>query len=157
MDNIKQEKLKVLRSGALNQINQGCRRQHSFDTDYTDINPAFKGRFTVHHPTQMERLRMGVLKASLLGNQMVDVQTENLAIVISTLDTVLDEKPDWFDMDTEDLSYDIMEAVYMEYLDWVNSFRGNNNKPTTGQDSETARSEVPVVDTENLPGTPNGQ
>lgn len=152
---IKQENLKVLRSKALSDINQGSKRVHSFRADFSDVNPKFTGLFTVHYPTQMERLRIGVLKATLLGNQIVDVGTENLAIVMSTLDTVIDEKPEWFDMDNIELEYEMIETVYLEYLDWVNSFRGNNKPVDNGKDSEGARSEVSMVDTEDVSGTAN--
>lgn len=158
MSNIQPEVLKTLRSNALQKINQGKRRTHTFNVDFSDINPKFVGRFTVHYPSQMERLQIGALKSQLLGGNLnVDTLTDNIATIISTLDVVLDDHPDWFDPFSDELDYDIMEAVYLEYIQWVNSFRKRDRASQPQGDSQNIGSEIPMVDTNNVPGTTNGQ
>lgn len=156
-DNIQPEVLRTLRSDALHKVNQGKRRTHAFNVDFTEYNPEFHGKFIVHYPTQLERLRIGVTKSELLGGHTVDVTTDNIAHITATLDTILDMKPDWFDMDNEELDYNMLEAIYMEYLNWANSFRTFVGTSTNKGDSTDRRSEVPVVDTKDVSDTANGQ
>lgn len=134
MPEIKQEVLKTLRSDTLRNIHLGKKRTHTFKVDFSDINEEFIGTFTVHYPSQMERLQIGVTKSALLGGNLeVDVMTDNIAHIISTLDVVLDSKPDWFDVHDPDISYDMLEAIYQEYINWVGSFRRSLEKiPNTG-------------------------
>jgi len=116
--------LKTLRSNTLSKINQGKRLTHAFNVDFSDIKEGLTGTFMVHKPTQIERLQIGVNRSILLGGNIeVDTITGNIAFMIATLDTVLDSKPDWFDVDNPDLDYEIMLSVFNEYDDWVNSFR----------------------------------
>lgn len=129
--------LKTLTSDSLGKINQGKRRTHSFNVDFTDEVEGFEGTFQVHYPSQIERLDMGVLKSQLLGGNLeVSIPTDNIAHIISTLDIVLDQRPSWFDVGNPDLTYEMMEAVYMEYSEWVDSFRKPINKDTNTEDSK---------------------
>jgi len=123
--------LRTLRSNTLQKVNQGKGRTHSINVDYSDINERFVGRFVVHHPSQMEVLQIGTLKSALLGgNLSVDVLTDNIATVISTLDVVLSEFPEWFDVFDPDVEYEIMEDVFLQYLSWRDSFR---RRPTDSE------------------------
>jgi hypothetical protein len=144
MTEIKPEVLKTLRSeDTLLKIKQGKRRTHTFKVDFSEINEKFVGTFTVHHPSQMERLQVGVLKAQLLGGVApLDVMTDNIATIISTLDVVLDDKPDWFDVFDDELDYEILEAVYLEYINWVNSFRKGTGTESNKGTSENSESQV---------------
>ena len=158
MYNIQPEVLKTIRSKALAEVTKGNKRTHAFYAEFTDINPKFtKGKFVVHHPTQLERMQIGVNKSVLLGGVMpLDNITDNLSHIMATLDVVIDEKPTWFDVEDPDLDYDILEAVFLEYMEWVNSFR---KKPTGDQPKEPStdgRSEVPVVGNEGVQGATNG-
>ncbi|MMZ43506.1 hypothetical protein D1872_50580 [compost metagenome] len=123
------------------QILKGTQVTHTFNVDFSEVREDFKGTFVVRRPSQLDRLQIGILKSTLLGGvQNVDIPTENIAVVASTLDVVLVQRPDWFNIDDPDLSYDIMEAVFLEYLKWDASFRkrvtGDADKP----DSEDSRS-----------------
>lgn len=149
MANVEPEVLKTLRSSALGKVNQGKRRTYSFYAEFTDIDSKFKrGKFVVHYPSVFERMQIGVTKAALLGGGglSVDVLTDNIAHIIATLDNVVDEHPDWFDVGDEDLEYDILEAVFTEYQNWVNQFRTGTQQPDTSGDSEDTGSTIPVVD-----------
>ena len=157
MSRIHPEVLKTLKSDTLNKINQGNKRVHSFNVDYSDVNPDFIGKFTVRYPSQLERMQIGVTKSSLLGGNLdVDVVTDNIAHIISTLDVMLEEKPVWFDVSNSELAYDIMESVFMEYQNWVNSFRISNKPVNNDRNSQDGGIKVPMVDTENIPSTTNG-
>src|SRR6185312_12160675 len=149
MTNIQPETLKTLRLDALGQINQGKKRKHSFNVDFSEINPDFVGRFVVHHPSQMERLQIGVIISQLLGGTLnVDTMTYNIDMIVATLDTVVEESPNWFNPHRDDLDYDILESVYLEYTNWLNSFRKNTKGVRPEGDSTDGPSEVRVVDTE---------
>lgn len=125
MANINGQPLKTLNTERmLNKINQGKRRTHRIDVDFSDMGSNFVGTVIVHHPSQMDRLQQGVLKSNLLGGATnVDQMTDNIATIISTLETVIDQKPDWFDVYDDEIDYDIIEGVYLEYIKWINSFR----------------------------------
>ena len=137
MSNIKPEVLKTLRMDSLNAITQGKKRTHTFEVDFSEIDPKFVGKFTVHHPSQMERMQVGATKSALLGgNLVVDTMTDNIATIVSTLDVVLDDAPDWFNPFSDDLDYNIMEAVFLEYTTWLNSFRRKDKSVTDDGDSK---------------------
>ncbi len=142
MAEIQQNVLKTLSSETvLQKINQGKRRTHSFNVKFDDINPEFVGTVTVHHPSQMERLAIGVLKSQLLGGMpALDTMTDNLATIISTLDIVIDKKPEWFDAYSDELDYEVLEAIYVEYINWVNSFRKRPEPVADSGDSENTPS-----------------
>jgi hypothetical protein len=144
MAEIKPEVLKTLRpEDTLQKINQGKRRTYTFKVDFSEIDERFVGTFTVHHPSQMERLQVGVLKAQLLGGVVpLDTMTDNIATIVATLDVVLDEKPDWFDVFDDRLDYEILEAVYIEYINWVNSFRKRTRAESNKGNSENSESQV---------------
>lgn len=153
---IKQETLKTLRSNTLQGVNQGKKRIHSFNVDFSDVDPKFTGTFVVHHPSQMERLQIGVIKSSLLGGNLeVDLLTDNIATIISTLEVVLEERPDWFDPFSDDLDYEVMEAVYLEYTQWMNTFRKQRSRSGHEGDSKDNGSKVSMDGTEDVPSTTN--
>lgn len=125
----------------LNGVNQGTKRTHTFTVDFTEYGEKFKGKFTVHHPSQMERMRIGILQSQLTGGVVpTDVRTDNLVHIISTLDIVLDEKPEWFDIYSEELEYEMMVAVYKEYVNWMASFRKSVGRDNTGETSGNTES-----------------
>jgi hypothetical protein len=138
MANTKPEVLKTLTSErTLQKVNQGKRRTLVIPLDFSEIDEKFVGKYQVHHPSQMERLQVGVIKSQLLGGIVpLDTMTDNIATIIATLDVVTDEKPDWFDVYDDEFDYDIMEAVFMEYMEWVNSFRKGTGKDTDKGTSE---------------------
>jgi hypothetical protein len=138
MSEIQPQVLKTLRPDAvLQKINQGNRRTHTFNVDYQEIDKKFVGSFTVIHPSQMERLQVGVIKSQLLGGVVpLDTMTDNIAQIIATLDVVVKSKPEWFNVFDDKLEYEILEAVYIEYIDWVNSFRRRVETDTDKGNSE---------------------
>lgn len=153
MGEIKQEHLKTLRSKVHTNILRGEGFTHSFKADYTDIDPRFVGKFTVKYPNQLERLQMGVTKAALLGNlDSVDDHTNALALILSTLDVVLIEKPEWFNVDDPTVEYEIMEAVFLEYLNWMSTFRKRSEGSQPNQGSEDSGSSVPLLDNGEVAG-----
>lgn len=144
MAEIRPEVLKTLRpEETLQKINQGKRRTHSFALDYREYDESFTGSITVHYPSQMEKLQMGIIKTQLLGGiPPIDILTDNIASIVSTLEVVVDSKPSWFDPFSDTLEYEILESVYVEYLNWVNSFRKSSKPVNNEGDSENSASEV---------------
>lgn len=143
MTNTNPELLKTLRLDTLNQINQGTKRTHRFNVDYSDVNPEFVGSFKLHHPSQMEKLVIGSNVSRLLGGNLdVDTMTYNIATIIATLDVVIDERPDWFNPYSDTLDYDILENVFLEYMNWLNSFRRKPKQDELEGNSEDRPSEV---------------
>lgn len=153
-ENHKPEVLKVLKSNAFNSIKQGRKHTHTFKVDYSDIHPDFVGTFTVHKPSVMEQINIGVIRAQLLGGiTKVDVLTDNIATIVATLDNVLEEQPDWFDPWGEDLNYEILESVYTEYNKWYNNFRKSNRGDKSRGDSEDTGSDSSLEDNEGVQGS----
>jgi len=144
------ENIKTITLNTLQEVNEGDARTYSFKADFTDVDPKFKGRFTVHHPSMMDELAIGRLYAGLKGGMVVDQHTDNIATIISTLDIVLDEKPEWFNVGNDKVDYPIWEAVYLEYQKWVESFRKPNKADNNEGDSKDKPSEVRVVGTDEV-------
>ncbi len=158
MSTIQPTVLKTLRLESLAKINQGKRRTHMVQADFTDVNPGFVGNITFHYPSQLERIQIGVTKSALLGGNLdVDVVTNNIAFIAATLDTVLDAKPDWLDMDNPDLEYEVLLAIYNEYETWVSSFRRTAKPDTDSGDSTGTGGQVPVVGNEDVSRTADGE
>lgn len=113
-------------------ILQGKQRTHEHTFNFTEIDPDYIGKFKFHHPSLVDRMNIGVLKAQMLqGLPVVDVMTDNIAHMSSTLTFVLDEFPEWFKIN-EIYDYELLEKVYDEYTGWVNSFR----KPVKSTENE---------------------
>lgn len=153
-----QELLAGLKSQNLAQINRGTKRTHSFPVDFSSVDPSFVGTFVVHHPASLEKVEIGRTRSILLGGvPAVDVETDNLVHVLATLNTIVDVKPDWFDIDNPDIDFEVLFGVYDEYVKWVNSFRSQPRTDTNTPDSQNGGGKVPVVDTKNVPSLANGQ
>lgn len=143
MAEIRPEVLKTLRLDTLNKINQGNKRTHTFNVDFSDVDPTFVGTFTVHHPSQMERLTVGATVSNLLGGNLnVDTMTYNIATIVATLDVVLDNSPEWFNPYSDSLDYEILEKVYLEYSDWLYSFRRKPEPVQPTEDSENGQGKI---------------
>lgn len=141
MSKVQGQPLKTLSNErALQQINQGTRRTHRIEIEIERGDETLKGTVVVHHPSQMERIQIGVLKAHLLGglpSSAVDQMTENLVTIIATLDIATSSAPDWFNVYAEDIDYDLLEGVYIEYMNWVKTFRtGTRAKSSEGTSQE---------------------
>jgi len=120
-------------------ILQGRTRKYTVNIDCTDLKEGCHGQFTFHYPSLMERLQMGVRRSQLLDGipeNSVDLVTMNIAIMLSTLDVVIDQAPDWFNaanLDSDDIL--ILKRVFEEYVDWQNSFRGGDRADDNQEDS----------------------
>jgi hypothetical protein len=80
---------------------------------------------TVKYPSMMETARIGVTRAKLLDgadNKSMDTFTDNLCYMLATLSVVTIKAPkDWNVFTLED--YEVLESLYEQYTQWVNSFR----------------------------------
>jgi len=104
------------------QLFAGKKVQYSFDIDYVAPNgDEFKGKFTVHRPTIGEKIQIGNYDARLRQELDVDVYTNNLTHIISTLVVVVDTAPDWW-IPGQLYDYELLENVYFQYVKWVNTF-----------------------------------
>jgi hypothetical protein len=129
--------LKILRLENLQKINMGNRRTKVISADFSHIDKSFVGSFVVHYASQMENIEMGVVRAELLmGNQNVDQWTDNIVTSLSTLEIVLDSYPEWFNPYDPKIEYEILEYLYVEYIEWVNSFRRQREDSRNTGDSE---------------------
>lgn len=130
--------LKNLQSTSLSGALQGSKKTHTIEIDYEDNGVQLLGKVVVHYPSLSEKLYMGVLKSQLLQGLIVDTMTDNIAHISSTLEVVVDYKPDWFNIDNPELPYEVLEGVFIEYLEWVDSFRLDVKKDTNaGTDTDT--------------------
>ena len=117
--------------------------KHSFEVDIkTPDDTHYQGSFTVHRPTIGEKIRVGIIEARLREQlDGVDVFTNNLIHMVSTLLVIVDSHPGWW-IPGQLYDYEVLEKVYMEYVDWVNQFfrrvsggdQGDKASSTSGND-----------------------
>jgi len=121
-------------------IIQGSNRKHTKQFNFSEYDSRFVGTFVYKHPSVLDRMQIGVNKAKMLqGLQgQVDVLTDNIAHMGATLGVVLTEYPEWFNL--ADVSeYEVLEQVYDEYTEWVNSFRKPANANDDAGDNQGAQ------------------
>jgi hypothetical protein len=149
------EVLKKLRmNSAVGQIMKGNALTHVYQADFSDFNPTFVGTFVFHKPSVMEQMDIGVVKAQLLdGMTVVDRMSDNIATMVATLDIVIDEAPQWFNPYTGDLDYDIVEDVYLNFMEWLSSFRRRSTGVADGGDSKELSSNPSLDSDEGVQGT----
>ena len=123
-------------------INQGNKRTLTLDLDYTDINESYVGKIVFHYPSQLEKLKIGTLRAQLLGGILpMDIQTDNLALIFSTFDVVVDHKPEWFDYyNNPEIETEVLVDLYKKYDEWLLSFRKRGKQQDDSGDSANTRS-----------------
>lgn len=121
---------------------------HTFTIDHLsdDDGKRYTGQFTCKKLSIMDQSRIQVRKAQLSGGLFcvrddtgiptgkgLDEEAEFLNLMIAELDTLLVQKPQWWDLD-QITDQDLMLAVYKEVSSYENSFRRSNNAQNT--DSE---------------------
>ena len=102
-------------------VSLGSQDEWQFDFEHGK----YRGTFVMHRPTIKERLTIGVVEANLLGNtnrDAVDVVTRNIAHMVSTFKHVVDECPDWFDLESL-TDYSVLEALYLKFMEKMSPFR----------------------------------
>lgn len=98
--------------------------------DYTsDFGTSFKGNVIFKRPTMMEYVRMGALKSEYLRKagvvdlKLVDNLIKLMAHIMSTLNVVIIQSPEWL-INLENIQEpDILYHVYEKYEEWEKSFR----------------------------------
>lgn len=130
------------------QMMNSHKRIHEFSIDKN----GYTGEFSIKYPSLMERMRIGTLRARYLGDMLgnVDVYTDNIAYMAATLETLLVQKPKWFNLEALD-DYGVLEAVYEEYLKWANSFRGNAESNSNEENSRAGANAEALEDHEAVP------
>lgn len=125
------------------QILMGKQRTLTETISFPEIDKAYTGSFKFHHPTLIERMNIGVLKAKMLDGLegRVDVYTDNIAHMTASLEHVLDEAPEWF-YEQGLIEYEILEGVFDVYIKWYNSFRERGTKQTNTDDNAESREQV---------------
>jgi len=132
-----------LRERMLAAVNKGNKIQHTIKVDFSELDPKFVGSFVIHKPSQMERLEIGKISSVLRGgDEKLDTRAYNIATIIATLEVLLDDKPDWFDVFDPELEYEILEEVYEQYINFLNNFRNKAGGSEPKGDSANQTSEV---------------
>lgn len=155
-NNVQGELIPTLRAKALNNVLAGKKFSHTMKLDYTAINPLFLGTVTVHRPSEMEKMRIGIIRAGLLGGlppESVDTPTYNYAHLFATLEVVVDSKPDWLDVDDPEVDAEILWAIYEAYTKWLDSFRTGSTASQPQGDSADTGVAVPVLGNGQVEGT----
>lgn len=82
-----------------------------------------EGTFKLRYPTLMDSLRVGVAQAKLLDNvEGVDITSQNIAFMYSSIKQVAIEIPKWFELNKL-TDYAILEEIYTEYETQVKAIR----------------------------------
>jgi hypothetical protein len=105
----------------------------------------------------MDKIQIGITKTALTGGMEItsDVIAQNLVTIISTLDVVVTERPEWFNPNDPDLPYEVMEAVFLEYLNWQDTFRKPSGPSGPESNSEHTGGEVPLLANGEVGGSTN--
>lgn len=112
--------------------NAGSRRKTVTKT--FSVNGVKKtGNFTFKIPSIMERVGIGVKRAKMLDgaqSQSMDKFSDDLAFMVAYLDTVLEERPKWFNFEQLDTVAEL-NNLFWEASSFINSFQ---REPITGED-----------------------
>lgn len=91
--------------------------------EFTYDKHGFEGVFKLRYPSLMDSLRIGVAQAKLLEyTKGVDVTSQNIAFMFSTIKQVAIELPNWFDLNKLS-DYSMLEDIYTEYDTQVSAIR----------------------------------
>lgn len=117
----------------------------------------FPGEVKMRRPSLDEERQIGIRAAKYLQGQLgVDVKTENLAVFFATFDVCCDwsSAPEWF-KPREMHDYRLLEFIYGRFATWLTTFR-KFVPPEPKGDSESAKGEGEVVDSEPIQSPSNG-
>jgi hypothetical protein len=141
-----------------NQVGMGGKLTTEIDVEYG--GQTYK--FAIKRPNMGDYMKMGVLKTKLLMQgslepvplEMIDPSVKQIATVVSTLDVVvfgakvvikteteISESPFTLIPEESD-DYEFLEAIYMKYVAWVNSFRRAGAKPAGGSGEPSTGAET---------------
>jgi len=127
--------------------NAGSRRKTVTKT--FSVNGVKKtGDFTIKFPSIMERVGIGVKRAKILDgaqSQSMDKFSDDLAFMVAYLDTVLEERPKWFNFEQLDTVAEL-NNLFWEASSFINSFQ---RQPITGEDRGLGQ---PAADAETMAG-----
>lgn len=113
-----------------------------------DMN-GYQGEFVVKYPSLKDKMNVGILRSKLTGGvpiQQLDVLTDNISYMSATLMVVTISAPKWFDIEIMD-DYEVLDYVFTEYNNWVNSFRRTNQQ---GNNADSGKSSQHEEDMENM-------
>lgn len=151
------EKAKL--NGLASKINSGNNTQELSIHFEAANGKIYDGVVVVKRPNMRDIIRIGVIKADIIQKEaekagirgkldiaLVDATVKIIATWIAELSVVVVKSSPWFAniMDIEDL--DLVEHVYSQYTDWLDSFRDGSRNKLKG-DSTTAQAEEDVLDT----------
>lgn len=118
-------------------------RTKVFKAAFTIGDEVKKGNFTAKIPGVMQRARMGVQRAKMsdgVNPENLDSVTDDIIFVVSYLETMLIERPAWFDWELVE-DFEELLALYTEVTQWVNAFRGRNKNSANEGNRVIANSE----------------
>lgn len=89
--------------------------RHKFTIDHTDpvTNVRYEGEFECILPNLDGMVRMGQLRSDIIGNRMVDLGTQEMAVAMADCKVCLTKSPEWFDM-TKIHDVSLLFKVYKE-------------------------------------------
>jgi len=129
------------------QIKLGGELKAGVFIDYTsDFGTIFQGNVIFKRPTMMEYVRIGALKseylrkAGVVDPKLVDNLIKLMAHIMSTLNVVIIQSPEWL-INLENIQEpDILYHVYEKYEEWEKSFRKipTEQVPTDSESPEGA-------------------
>jgi hypothetical protein len=111
------------------EVQQGTAKKLPTQIDLTTLEPTWVGNFIFRYPSLMDRMKIGVMKTSLLNGMSlagIDNEVDNIAYMMATLTVVMESAPDWFQLDVLE-DYDALDRVFEEYAKWRDSFRSQTN------------------------------
>lgn len=98
------------------------KKTKSFTIKFKDLSGnEITSEFVMRRPTIRDRLAINSLK-KLYNNNTEDIDADNLAVILSTVETICEKKPGWYNIDELDETFiSILTSLYLEFIKWRDS------------------------------------
>lgn len=124
-NNTKTEREQILEIAKASAANMSAdKKSLTFDVDKN----GYKGTFVCKYPSLMDKMKIGVVRADFLKGLVgqVDVVTDNIAYITSTMSVTCTQAPNWWNINTLD-DYDVLMEVWSQYNTELTTFRTGTN------------------------------
>lgn len=144
----------------------GHQLRHEIKIDYVgSIGKKYEGRIIVKRPSIGDYLKIGALKASYIKQPVgvdpetkrpiypdlmfIDNEIKAIAQMLATLQVVVVKAPSWFANLEKIDEFELINIIYTEYEEWLNSFRKSDIDKFEGN-SKASATEDKMVDSETV-------
>lgn len=116
-------------------------RKHEFTIEGKVQGTDVKGQFKCKYPSVLDEIQIEVQSSNLIREanpSTLSNATYDVSYMIAYNNVLLEEKPQWYDLDILD-NYQIIIEVYNEIKNFVDNFRKGNEQSTDSASSNESR------------------